>query len=134
MRNGLRCGAAMLAGKVTGLRDLPDGQKGRFVIVDLAAGGNIVHRLHKTSIELQQSRMKKNRAWGMEQLPQGKTRQHINLQASGQKQEKSFPRPRFEFITTFLWVSCCDMNHIVCDDATAFLQFLSRFRHRAMWR
>jgi hypothetical protein len=39
----------MLAGQITGLRDLPDGQKGRFVKVQSATGGNIVHGLHRAS-------------------------------------------------------------------------------------
>ena len=50
--NGLGGGAAMLAGQVAGLRDFPDGKKGRFVVVDPAAGGNVVHRLHKASIRI----------------------------------------------------------------------------------
>jgi hypothetical protein len=49
--NGLRRRPAMLARQVARLRDLPDGQKRRFVKVEPAASGTIVHRLHKTSIE-----------------------------------------------------------------------------------
>ena len=47
--NGLGGGAAVLAGQVAGLRDLPDGQKGGFIEVQPAAGGNGVHRLHEAS-------------------------------------------------------------------------------------
>ena len=49
MGNGLCGSATVLAGQVTGLRDLPDGQKRSFVKVEPAASGNIVHRLHATS-------------------------------------------------------------------------------------
>ena len=47
--DGLGGGAAVLAGQVAGLRDLPDGEKGGFVKVQSATGGDVVHRLHETS-------------------------------------------------------------------------------------
>ena len=54
MSDGLRCGAAMLAGQVAGLGDLPDGKEGGFVVVDSAAGGDILHHFqwHKASIQI----------------------------------------------------------------------------------
>ena len=53
--DGLSGGAAVLAGQVAGLCDLPDGKKGGFVEVQSATGGNIVHRLHRTSIHISES-------------------------------------------------------------------------------
>ena len=47
--DGLGGGAAVLAGQVAGLGDLPDGEEGGFVKVQPATGGNVVHRLHETS-------------------------------------------------------------------------------------
>jgi len=47
--NGLGRGATVLAGQVAGLGNLPDGQKGGFVKVQPATGGNVVHRLHTAS-------------------------------------------------------------------------------------
>jgi hypothetical protein len=49
MGDGLGGGAAMLAGQVAGLRDLPDGEEGGFVKVQSATSGDVVHRLHETS-------------------------------------------------------------------------------------
>ena len=49
MRDGLSGGAAVLAGKITGLSDFPDSKERSFVEVQPATGGNIVHRLHEAS-------------------------------------------------------------------------------------
>jgi hypothetical protein len=49
MGDGLGCCAAVLAGQIAGLRDLPDGEKGGLVEVQLSAVGNVVHRLHEAS-------------------------------------------------------------------------------------
>ena len=54
MGDGLGGGAAMLAGQVTGLGDLPDGEEWGFVEVQSATGGDVVHRLHGTSYEIGQ--------------------------------------------------------------------------------
>jgi hypothetical protein len=44
--DGLGGCAAVLAGQIAGLRNLPDGQKGRLIEVQPAASWDIVHRLH----------------------------------------------------------------------------------------
>jgi hypothetical protein len=64
--DGLGGGAAVLAGQVAGLGDLPDGEEGGFVKVQSATGGNVVHRLHETSCGI--------RADGFPTLSPGKRR------------------------------------------------------------
>ena len=46
MGDGLGGGAAVLAGKVTGLCDFPDGKEWSFVEIKPATCGNVMHRLH----------------------------------------------------------------------------------------
>ncbi len=43
-------GPAVFAGEITGLRDLPDCQKGSLVEIQSTTSGNVVHRLHVASI------------------------------------------------------------------------------------
>ena len=43
MRNGLGSRAAVLACQIAGLGYLPNCQKGRLVVVDIAAGGDTLH-------------------------------------------------------------------------------------------
>ncbi len=62
--NRLRGGAAVLAGQIAGLRDFPDGKKRRFVVINPASCGNIVHRLHEASWGSKPSGAALHGAWG----------------------------------------------------------------------
>ena len=92
MRNGLGGGAAVLAGQVTGLRDLPDGEEGRFVVVDPAAGGNVVHRLHETSSGIAAVPARKGPAPGDGTVPAEKYLAAAERTGRSAEQEKPLPR------------------------------------------
>ena len=56
VRDGLGGGAAVLAGKITGLCDFPDGEEWGLVVIQPAAGGYVVHGLlHRATSELKGS-------------------------------------------------------------------------------
>ncbi len=70
VRDGLSCGAAMFAGKITGLCDFPDGEERRFVEVQPAAGGNLMHGLHGASSRNRGEQARGYCAGGIRRMPQ----------------------------------------------------------------
>ncbi len=81
---GLGGGAAVLAGQIAGLRDLPDGQKRGFVIIQAAASGDIAHRFHETSSETGR------KPDGEKALSREKTvQQHHNSNPEGQPRQRT---------------------------------------------
>ncbi len=124
VRDGLRGGAAMLAGQVAGLRDFPDGEERRFVVVDPAAGGNVVHRLHKTSIGIAASRAGEAGSRGREWNGFAFKKTQIAAERSGSTLNRRVKLPRATIPHSEdqdSRGSGCDWDHFTCAQVRWYL-------------